>query len=209
MPALYTFTNYSNSEIQVDILGAAQRRFKKSYIRMVVSEPNLTIYIHNAERSKLTFTQVYDYSNCSPLLASAADLKILLESWGAGGGGILTVAVDGVTVFGDGVAVPLSAPGSGGGYTIVNVSTSPYAVVPVTGHTIYQVDCTLANIVITLPSAVGNTAMYSFKKIDSSGRTIQVKAAGGETIDGATDVTIKFQNTSLDVYSDNVVMFIK
>lgn len=125
---------------------------------------------------------------------------------------IVQIAVDGVTITGDGTpGTPLVATAITSSYDITNVNfaASPYTIVPTDGIHIYQVDCTGGNIIINFPSAVGNTATYGIKKIDSSANTITLTPNGVETIDGSATKTIRFQNTEVDIYSNNSNLFIK
>lgn len=120
-------------------------------------------------------------------------------------GGVYT---DGITITGDGsVGSPLIALGIG--YSVTNVSTTPYAILPTSGIHIYLVDATISSITIDFPTSVGNTAIYTIKKIDSSVNTVVLDPNGAETLDGQTTQTIRFQNTSLDIYSDNANLYIK
>jgi hypothetical protein len=98
-----------------------------------------------------------------------------------------------------------------GGYTIitVNFASSPYTILPTTGITLYQVDCTSGNVIMNFPTAIGSTAIWGVKKIDSSANTITLEPFGAQTIDGNANQTILFQNTQVDIYSDNVNLFIK
>jgi len=100
---------------------------------------------------------------------------------------------------------------SGGGYTIVsiNFASSPYTVIPTTSTTLYQVDCTGGNVIMNFPTAIGSTAIWGVKKIDSSLNTITLEPFGAQTIDGNANQTILFQNTQVDIYSDNANLFIK
>jgi hypothetical protein len=106
--------------------------------------------------------------------------------------------------------VTIAAAGGGGGfsYTPVAVNTTPYAVVPITGWYMYLVDATAGNITINFPTAVGNNAVYTVKKVDASANTVILTPNGAETIDGLATQTIRFQNTSVDVYSDNANLYI-
>lgn len=123
---------------------------------------------------------------------------------------VLNVAVDGVTITGDGsVGNPLvSAAGSGFSYTRTLVNTTPYAIVPTTGYNVYYVDATAGSIVIDFPTAVANGAWYIIKKIDATANTVTLNPSGAETIDGLSTQVIRFQNTSVDVYSDNTNLLI-
>lgn len=112
-----------------------------------------------------------------------------------------------LTLNPDGLYVPAS--GGGFGYTVVNVNTTPYAVIPITGVYVYLVDATLGNITVNFPTAVGNTALYTVKKVDSSANTVILDPNGAETLDGQATQTIRFQNTSVDIYSDNANLYIR
>jgi hypothetical protein len=98
-----------------------------------------------------------------------------------------------------------------GGYAVVNLNfaSSPYTVIPITGTYLYNVDCTGGNIVINFPTAVGNTAIYGIKKIDSSVNTITLTPNVIETLDQDTSKTILFQNTQVEIYSDNTNLYLK
>jgi hypothetical protein len=102
-----------------------------------------------------------------------------------------------------------SAGGGGFAYTIVNVNTTPYNIVPVTGIYVYLVDATAGSITINFPTAVGNTALYTVKKVDASVNTVVLDPNGAQTLDGLSTQTIRFQNTSVDIYSDNANLYIR
>lgn len=106
--------------------------------------------------------------------------------------------------------VTISAAGGGSfSYITVAVNTTPYAVVPITGWYMYLVDATAGNITINFPTAVGNNAVYTVKKVDASANTVILTPNGAETIDGLATQTIRFQNTSVDIYSNNANLYIK
>lgn len=90
----------------------------------------------------------------------------------------------------------------GGGYSIVNVSTTPYTIVPTSGIYYYMVDTTLGNIIINFPTAVGNTANYRFFKVVDA-NLITLTPFAGQTINTYATTELKFKNTSIDVYSNN------
>lgn len=93
--------------------------------------------------------------------------------------------------------------GAGGGYSTVSVSSSPYTATPTSGHTVYKVDCTSGAITFNLPTAVGNTARFDIKKIDSSANAVTIDGNSTETIDGGTTAVINRQYTSLTLVSDD------
>lgn len=99
-------------------------------------------------------------------------------------------------------ATPNAASSS---YTVVSVNfaASPYTVAPVAGEVVYLVDATSGNVVINLPTAVGNTAKYQIKKVDSTANTVTVDANGTQTIDDGLTAVLRVQYTSLTLVSDN------
>lgn len=103
-----------------------------------------------------------------------------------------------------------SAGGGAGtfSYTTTLVNTTPYTIVPVTGWNMYLVDATVGNITINFPTAVGTNAVYTIKKTDATANTVILTPNGAETIDGAVSKTIRFQNTSVDIHSDNANLYI-
>lgn len=140
----------------------------------------------------------------NPLFAKFEGIK--------GGIAILTYySADTGDVFVGTVYYCCSGGGGVGGYTIVsiNFASSPYTVIPTTSTTLYQVDCTGGNIIMNFPTAIGSTAIWGVKKIDSSLNTITLEPFGAQTIDGNANQTILFQNTQVDIYSDNANLFIK
>jgi hypothetical protein len=92
---------------------------------------------------------------------------------------------------------------SGGGWTVISVSSTPYNVVPTTGNILYLVDATAGAITLNVPTAVGNTALYAFKKTDTSANTVIVDANSTETINGDLTAVIQYKNTVFQMTSDN------
>jgi hypothetical protein len=96
-------------------------------------------------------------------------------------------------------------------YTALSAGSAPYVttisstvtITETSGDNIYKVDCTSGNITITLPTAVSNTAKYTFEKIDSSANTLTVDADGTETINGVTTKVIGVRYKSFTIVSDN------
>jgi hypothetical protein len=64
------------------------------------------------------------------------------------------------------------------------------------------------SILLTLPTAVGNTNLYRIKKTDSSANTVTVGTTASQTIDGSTTAVIRVQNVSVSVVSDGANWFI-
>jgi hypothetical protein len=97
------------------------------------------------------------------------------------------------------------------GVTGVTGPTGPTPVTPYStktaNYTITSSDYTIgANatsgaITITLPTAVGTTAIYNIKKIDSSANTVTIAPSSSQTIDGAATVVLSYQYQSFMVQS--------
>jgi len=121
--ATYTFTDFDADFIKLTIDGTVDRYIKKKYIKLKVSEPNLTIFYHDAERkNSRKFERTFLFSDVtSPAEANATDLAAAIEVMmaGATGGSVMSVtglntdntdpanpvveiSVDGVTITGDG-----------------------------------------------------------------------------------------------------------
>lgn len=65
------------------------------------------------------------------------------------------------------------------------------------------IDATSANVTVTLPTAANSTgAVYTVKKIDSSGNSVIVDGNGSETIDGAANATTSTQYASFTMQCD-------
>lgn len=172
----------------------------------------------------------YFRSVSTPAFSSKEDLIKILNGWFNGAG--VPISVNGGTVvdplyginFIEGANINIVVAGNlttnqtdvtissaGGGsfsYTPVAVNTTPYAVVPNTGWYMYLVDATAGAITMNFPTAVGNNAVYTVKKVDNSANTVILTPNGAETIDGLATQTIRFQNTSVDLYSDNANLYI-
>ena len=98
-----------------------------------------------------------------------------------------------VVVFGG-----VGSGGAGGGITR-NVSTvTTSATLAATAATDYVVFIGSGGAPV-LPTAVGNTNLYTIKNVDIAART--VATTGGQTIDGSTSATLT-PNTALSLVSD-------
>ena len=94
---------------------------------------------------------------------------------------------------------------AGGSANVVTIFAN-YAVLTTDGDIL--ADATGGPILVTLPTAVGNSGQsFNVKKIDSSVNTVTVNT-GGELIDGALTQVISFQWTSIGLVSDGTNWFI-
>jgi hypothetical protein len=90
---------------------------------------------------------------------------------------------------------------SGGGsysYTVTSQSVS-YAETATSGDQVVLV--TGAAVTVTLPTAIGNTARFTFKLMVAG--TMTLDGAGAETIDGAATASTAVQYTAITIVSDN------
>ena len=71
--------------------------------------------------------------------------------------------------------------------TAITTKTADYTALT-TDHTIL-VDATSNNVTITLPTAVGNSRLYTIKRIDGSVNTVTIATTSSQTIDGSTTYT--------------------
>lgn len=94
--------------------------------------------------------------------------------------------------------ITIAATGGGTSRSISTVSVS--SVVAATAATDIVI---IANqgILLTLPTAVGNTNLYTIKNTSTS--SIMILADGSETIDGSANIILPVQYTSVDLISDN------
>jgi hypothetical protein len=99
-----------------------------------------------------------------------------------------------------GKTVVTIAGGSGSGITrtINSVSTATNAGDTASVDYVYLVSGTTT---ITLPTAVGNTNMYTIKNVGVN--TVTVDTTSSETIDGSLTITMPVTNQSLDFISNN------
>lgn len=90
---------------------------------------------------------------------------------------------------------------------IRTISTTPEAILLT--DAVVLVDATGGNIILNLPTAIGNTGVnFYFKKIDITANTVTVTPFGGQTIDGFATEVMDFANQSIQLVSNNVAWFI-
>jgi len=72
------------------------------------------------------------------------------------------------------------------GINLNGTVTGNLTIAETTGNLLYLLDSTGGAIIVTLPTAVDNTAVMTFKKISSDSNNVTIDGDGTETIDGAT-----------------------
>lgn len=100
----------------------------------------------------------------------------------------------------------ITGSGGGSGYTVVT-KTAAWTETATSGSKIILCDTTTAGFTVTLPTAVGNTATITIKKILGSNNVV-VDGAGTETIDGGLTATITRQFESITIISNGTNWFI-
>lgn len=86
---------------------------------------------------------------------------------------------------------------------IVSTQAVSYAEVATSGVQCRRLDATGGVVDVSLPTAVGNTATFRFKKIDASANVVNINGFGGvETLDGAITATLLSQYESFDLISN-------
>lgn len=94
-----------------------------------------------------------------------------------------------------------TAGGSGGGYTIVSQNTG--TTLTQTSGEIVVLSAPTANITLILPTAVGNTAKFTFKKTNTNTFSITLDPNGTQTIDEATTISFASPMEAVTIVSDN------
>jgi hypothetical protein len=118
------------------------------------------------------------------------------------------VAGNNVTLTSSSTGVTIAASGTGGGYTVTTVSTTPHNEAGTSGEIILLVNATGGARTVNLPTAVGNTAKITIKKIDSSSNIVTVDGSTTETIDGDLTKDILFKDSSITLINNNSNWFI-
>ena len=77
-----------------------------------------------------------------------------------------------------------------------------------TSDEVILVNASGGSVTITLPTAVGNTNLYTIKKTDSSSNSVIIATTSSQTIDGGTTATMLVQYASISVVSNNANWFI-
>jgi len=145
-----------------------------------------TLYIEGAATGTATITNNYAVW----IDDGAVRLDVL------GGSGTRMVVADAL-----GVLSTQAIPGGGSAYSVTSVSTT-YSETATSGTKIIKADTSGGTFVITLPTAVGNTATIIIKKTAGTA-ALTIDGATTETIDGGLTATINKVDESITLVSDN------
>lgn len=143
-------------------------------------------------------------------------LCCIIENGGGGGGSDITVQDEGSTLTtaltllnftGEGVTatnvgsvVTVDIPGGGGvNRSISTISTSDNAGSAADTDYVYFVTGLTT---LTLPTAVGNTNLYTIKRIGTD--VVTIGAQGGEFIDGSGSIPLNVQYQAVTLISDGI-----
>jgi hypothetical protein len=100
----------------------------------------------------------------------------------------------------EGPAGPQGPAGLGGPWDTTNISAD--ATLTLATNTIALLDCTIDDIDLTLPTAVGLSGVFAvITKTDPTAHVVNVLPHGAETINGETGITILFQDSSMTLVS--------
>lgn len=99
--------------------------------------------------------------------------------------------------------ITTTGTGSGGGfsYSVLSI-TANHIETATSGMKVILADTTSGATIITLPTAVGNTAMFVIKKVAGSS-ILYVDGNGSQTIDGTLSPELIVINTSITIISNN------
>lgn len=91
----------------------------------------------------------------------------------------------------------------GGTYTVATQTAATRNETGTSGTIVILCDCTSNAITVNMPTAVGNTATFVVKKIDSSANAVTIDAFSTQTIDGGLTAVLQVKDESLTLISDN------
>lgn len=97
--------------------------------------------------------------------------------------------------------ITVAAPTGGSAYSVTSVSTT-YSETATSGTKVIKASTAGGSFVITLPTAVGNTATIIIKKTAGTA-DLTIDGAGSETIDGGTTAILRKVDESITLVSDN------
>lgn len=109
--------------------------------------------------------------------------------------------------IGDNLGNPLLVTAEATGsttYTIINLLGADYTITQTTGTIIILCDATTNPISVNFPTAVGNKATITVKKLNTNSNNITINGL----IDGETSILIKRSALSLTMISNNINWYI-
>lgn len=71
------------------------------------------------------------------------------------------------------------------------------------GYDTYLVDASSDNVILTMPTPVGEGVLFTFSRIDSSANTVLIVGGSSENINGATSFTLlSHENVTFSSYNN-------
>lgn len=109
------------------------------------------------------------------------------------------VAGTGMTITNTANTVTLTSSGGGGGTSriVSSISSPTNAAAVASTDYVYLVSGTTT---ITMPTAVGNSNLYTIKRTGTN--TVTIATTSAQTIDGSSTATLTVQYASIDLISD-------
>jgi hypothetical protein len=93
-------------------------------------------------------------------------------------------------------------------YKVTTITAATYNEVATSGEVIILADTTSNNILINLPTAVGNKAKITIKRISAGANTLTIDGNTSETIDGGLTALLATQYETITLISNNTNWFI-
>ncbi len=120
-------------------------------------------------------------------------------------GSNVTITTDATT---DTITISSSGVGGGGSIDVTNVSAATHNETATSGEIILLVNTTANNVLINLPTAVGNTAKITIKRVSGGSNTLTVDAFLTQTIDDGLTAPLVSQYETITLISDNLNWFV-
>jgi hypothetical protein len=207
-------TSSPTSSVLLDVIGGTGL----SLLQVTNDNSGNLFTVNTLTGSSIFNVQANNTSSFNGTVSVNSDIRInryLIDDTGATGpaGYVLTATQNGVI---------WTAPSGGGGFQgptgpSVGGSASGVSVISLTqssnitdqqSHNVYLIYATASPLQFYLPSAVSNTNLYTFKKVDSTGNTVSIFATSSQRIDGGLTASLRVRNVSVSLVSDSVNWFI-
>lgn len=129
----------------------------------------------------------------------SADIKVTVldEAYGAGWNGNNEVPTK------NALYDKIETLGGSSSYTVITQTGATLNETATSGTKIILCNTASNAITVNLPTAVGNTATFHIKKINSSANAVTIDANASETIDGGATAILNVQHVSITLVSDN------
>ena len=168
--------------------------------QIVVDGPDISVVVAPSDDVTLTVTdtdtQVLAITEESAIIIEDVETQIVAVTDES------TVVIEDteIQVITIGEVGPPGQAGGGGGSSAIATKTTTYLMVTTDGTIL--ADATSAPFTITLPAVPGSGEKHDVKKIDASANIVTVDG-NGKNIDGTATISIKYQNTNVEMQYDS------